>query len=66
MRVGTIFTQAAEQRILARGLHGAQLGVEESNPRARTPYHRLGYVAYGRAPDAWEEQWHDSRQDVRS
>ena len=54
--IGTIFIHAAEQRILARGLHRAELGVEESNPRARALYDRLGYVAYGRAPDSWDEQ----------
>jgi ribosomal protein S18 acetylase RimI-like enzyme len=54
--IGTIFIQAAEQRILARGLHRAELGVEESNPRARALYNRLGYVACGRAPDSWDEQ----------
>ena len=54
--IGTILIQAAEQRILARGLHRAELGVEESNPRARALYDRLGYVAYGRAPDCWDEQ----------
>lgn len=54
--IGTILIQAAEQRILARGLHRAELGVEESNPRARALYGRLGYVAYGRAPDSWDEQ----------
>ena len=54
--IGTILIQAAEQRILARGLHRAELGVEESNPRARTLYDRLGYVAYGRAPESWDEQ----------
>jgi ribosomal protein S18 acetylase RimI-like enzyme len=54
--IGTILIQAAEQRILARGLHRAELGVEECNPRARALYDRLGYVAYGRAPDSWDEQ----------
>ena len=53
--IGTLLIQAAEQRILARGLHGAELGVEESNPRARALYERLGYVAYGRAPESWDE-----------
>jgi ribosomal protein S18 acetylase RimI-like enzyme len=48
--IGTILLRAAEQRILARGLHRAELGVEESNPRARALYDRVGYVAYGRAP----------------
>jgi hypothetical protein len=54
--IGTILIQAAEQRILARGLNRAELGVEECNPRARALYDRLGYVAYGRAPDSWDEQ----------
>ena len=54
--IGTMFIQAAEQRILARGLRRAELGVEECNPRARALYDRLGYVAYGRAPDSWDEQ----------
>lgn len=54
--IGTILIHAAEQRILARGLHRAELGVEESNPRARALYDRLGYVAYGRASESWDEQ----------
>ena len=54
--IGTILVQAAEQRIRARGLHRAELGVEESNPRARALYERLGYVAYGQEPDSWDEQ----------
>lgn len=54
--IGTILIQAAEQRIRARGLRRAGLAVEESNPRARELYERLGYVAYGREPDSWDEQ----------
>jgi ribosomal protein S18 acetylase RimI-like enzyme len=54
--IGTLLIQAAEQRIRARGLHRAALGVEKSNPRARALYDRLGYTAYGRAPDSWDEQ----------
>ncbi|HEX9354723.1 MAG TPA: GNAT family N-acetyltransferase [Streptosporangiaceae bacterium] len=46
--IGTILIQAAEQRIRARGLHRAELGVEECNPQARALYERLGYLAYGR------------------
>jgi hypothetical protein len=57
--IGTVLIRAAERRILARGLHRAELGVEESNPRARALYDRLGYVAYGRAPDSWDEQASD-------
>jgi ribosomal protein S18 acetylase RimI-like enzyme len=54
--LGTILIEAAERRILARGLDRAELGVEESNPRARALYERLGYVAYGRRPEAWDEE----------
>jgi ribosomal protein S18 acetylase RimI-like enzyme len=54
--IGTILIRAAEQRILARGLHRAELGVEEINPRARALYERLGYLAYGRKPEAWDEE----------
>lgn len=54
--IGTILIHAAEQCILARGLHRAELGVEESNLRARALYDRLGYVVYGRAPESWDEQ----------
>ncbi len=53
--IGTILIEAAEQRIRARGLRRAELGVEENNPRARALYERLGYVAYGSAPESWDE-----------
>ena len=53
--IGTILVQAAEQRIRFRGLRWAELGVEECNPRARALYERLGYVAYGAAPESWDE-----------
>lgn len=54
--IGTILINAAEQRLRARGLHLAELGVEDSNPRARTLYERLGYRAYGREPDWWNQE----------
>ncbi|MEE1845029.1 N-acetyltransferase [Streptomyces sp. NPDC007076] len=54
--IGTLLVGAAELRIRKRGLRRAELGVEESNPRARALYERLGYVAYDRRPDAWDEQ----------
>ncbi|WP_327179633.1 GNAT family N-acetyltransferase [Streptomyces sp. NBC_01335] len=54
--VGTVLVEAAEQRIRNRGLRQAELGVEEDNPRARALYERLGYRAYGREPDAWDEE----------
>ncbi|MFD7202937.1 GNAT family N-acetyltransferase [Streptomyces sp. NPDC059893] len=54
--IGTFLVEAAEHRIKSRGLRQAELGVEESNPRARALYERLGYVAYDRQPDSWDEQ----------
>jgi ribosomal protein S18 acetylase RimI-like enzyme len=57
--IGTLLIEAAEQRIRARGLHRAELAVEECNPRARALYERLGYAAYGRKPEAWDEQTED-------
>lgn len=53
--IGTFLIRAAEQRIASRGLRRAELGVEEDNPRARALYERLGYAAFGRSPDAWDE-----------
>ncbi|MGW3514200.1 GNAT family N-acetyltransferase [Streptomyces hydrogenans] len=57
--LGTFLVRAAEQRIRDRGLRTAALAVEEENPRARALYERLGYVAYGREPDAWNEEGPD-------
>ncbi|MFJ4623927.1 GNAT family N-acetyltransferase [Streptomyces sp. NPDC088812] len=57
--LGTLLVRAAEQRIRDRGLRRAELAVEENNPRARDLYERLGYVAYGREPDAWDEEGPD-------
>jgi ribosomal protein S18 acetylase RimI-like enzyme len=54
--IGTILIRAAEQRIRARGLHRAELSVEDSNPRARALYDRLGYRAYGHEPDSWDQE----------
>ncbi len=52
--IGTLLIRACEQRIRARGLRHAELGVELDNPRARALYERLGYVAYGSQPEAWD------------
>jgi ribosomal protein S18 acetylase RimI-like enzyme len=54
--IGTVLIGAAEQRILARGLGRAELGVELSNPRARALYERLGYVAYDEVLESWDQQ----------
>lgn len=52
--IGTLLIRSAEQHITARGPARAELAVEESNPRARALYERLGYRAHGRAPDSWD------------
>jgi ribosomal protein S18 acetylase RimI-like enzyme len=57
--IGTLLIHAAEQRIRARGLHRAELAVEESNPRARALYERLGYAAYGSKPESWDVDTED-------
>ncbi|MFC7817078.1 GNAT family N-acetyltransferase [Streptomyces sp. NPDC057367] len=54
--LGTLLVRAAEQRVRDRGRRRAELAVEEDNVRARALYERLGYVAYGREPDAWDEE----------
>jgi ribosomal protein S18 acetylase RimI-like enzyme len=54
--IGTLLIQAVEHRIRARGLHRAELKVEEYNPRARALYERLGYIAYGREPASWDAE----------
>ena len=54
--IGTVLIRAAEQRIRARGLHRAELGVEDGNPRARSLYEKLGYAAYGSEPDSWDQE----------
>lgn len=52
--IGTALIHAAEDRIRARGLHRAELAVEESNPRARALYLRLGYCAYRSEQHCWD------------
>lgn len=39
-------------------------GREEDNSRAHALYERLGYVAHGREPDAWDEHAHTAPQQV--
>ncbi|MFD7730966.1 GNAT family N-acetyltransferase [Kitasatospora phosalacinea] len=57
--IGTLLIHAAEHRITARGLTTAELGVEQSNPRARALYERLGYRPFGHAPDTWDVEDED-------
>jgi ribosomal protein S18 acetylase RimI-like enzyme len=52
--IATMLIEAAEQRVRARGLAFAALGVEDDNPRARRLYERLGYQATGRQYASWE------------
>ena len=52
--IATMLIAAAEQRVRARGLAFAALGVEDDNPRARRLYERLGYQASDRRPASWE------------
>jgi ribosomal protein S18 acetylase RimI-like enzyme len=54
--IGTVLITAAEERIMARRLDRAEIGVELSNPRARALYERLGYVAYDERLEAWDQQ----------
>jgi ribosomal protein S18 acetylase RimI-like enzyme len=54
--IGTLLLGEAERRIRARGLGRAELRVEQDNRRARALYERLGYVAYGDAPDEWDAE----------
>lgn len=54
--IGTILIQALEQRIRGRGLHWAELGVDENKSRPRALYEGLGYVATGREPGSWDEE----------
>ncbi len=53
--IGTRLITEAEERIRARELPVARLGVEVDNVRARALYERLGYVATGERPAAWED-----------
>jgi ribosomal protein S18 acetylase RimI-like enzyme len=51
--IGTVLINALEDRIIARGLPHATLGVEHDNPRAAALYRRLGYRENGSALDDW-------------
>ena len=54
--IATMLIGAGEQRVHARGLGFAALGVEDNNPRARHLYQRLGYQAVSRQPASWETE----------
>lgn len=59
--IGTLLITDLEERIRRRGLRYCALDVEDDNPRARALYERLGYVAYDRQPDSWDQQDADGR-----
>ena len=46
--IGTSLIGAAEELVCSRGFAAIVLGVEDSNPRARRLYERLGYEAFAR------------------
>ncbi len=63
--IGTVLINVAQQRIVARQLHRAELSVEDGNTRARSLYGRLGYTAVGVAYERWDEEIQDGTIAVR-
>ncbi len=53
--IGTILIHALEDRIRARGLHWAELGVDVNEARPQRLYERLGYVVSGTEHGSWDE-----------
>jgi ribosomal protein S18 acetylase RimI-like enzyme len=51
--IASMLIGAGEQRVQARSLAFAALGVEDNNPRARHLYQRLGYRAASRQHASW-------------
>jgi GNAT superfamily N-acetyltransferase len=51
--IGTILIHALEDRIRARGVPLAELGIDDASPRPRRLYERLGYVVSGTELGAW-------------
>jgi GNAT superfamily N-acetyltransferase len=52
--IGTILIKALEERIRARGVRLAELGVDDASPRPRGLYERLGYVVSGSEIGSWD------------
>jgi ribosomal protein S18 acetylase RimI-like enzyme len=59
--IATALIGALEDRIRARGLGRAELGVEESNQGARRLYERLGYRAFRHEDEEWDAETPDGR-----
>jgi ribosomal protein S18 acetylase RimI-like enzyme len=51
--LGTRLVRELEERLRARGLASARIGVEHDNPRAARLYRRLGYREVGVTVDSW-------------
>jgi len=54
--LGTRLIKEAEERIKARGLSRAVVGVEDDNARARALYMRLGYRPWRRERASWQHE----------
>jgi ribosomal protein S18 acetylase RimI-like enzyme len=54
--IGTHLIVLAEGRMRTRGVHAAELAVEDDNLRARALYERLGYREVGRESASWDRE----------
>lgn len=54
--IATHLIRAGEEVIKKRGLSKGIIGVEDSNPKARALYERLGYVEFGYQDAEWESE----------
>ncbi len=52
--IGTVLIHALEERIRARGMPFAELGVDDASTRAQGLYERLGYVVSGSEVGSWD------------
>lgn len=60
--IGTKLISALEQKIKDRKINLAMVGVENTNPRARALYEKLGYEVCGEEQDSWEEEDRDGNK----
>ncbi|WP_405063141.1 GNAT family N-acetyltransferase [Kribbella sp. NBC_01505] len=52
--IGTVLVEALEQRIIARGIYLAELGIDVASPRPKALYERLGYTVSGTKLGSWD------------